>query len=66
MKIESGIVVFWLLPVAVQIILPLIMLLFSWVVHLFAGVIDLKQPDKRIITAGIQSKSRLPTVGTTV
>ena len=35
MNFESGIAIFWLLPVVVQIVLPLIMLLFYGVGKLF-------------------------------
>jgi hypothetical protein len=64
MNFESGIAIFWLLPVVVQIVLPLIMLLFYGVRKLFASVFDLNPSDKKSDTIhGIQGKSGLPTPG---
>jgi len=64
MNFESGIAIFWLLPVVVQIVLPLIMLLFYGVRKIFASIFDLNSSDKKNDTIhGIQGKSGLPTPG---
>ena len=64
MNFESGIAIFWLLPVVVQIVRPLIMLLFYGVRKLFASIFDLSPSDTKSDTIhGIQGKSGLPTPG---
>ena len=64
MNFESGIAIIWLLPVTVQIVLPLIMLLFYGIGKLFASVFELSPSDKRSDTIhGIQGKSGLPSAG---
>jgi len=64
MNFESVIAIIWLLPVVVQIVLPLIMLLFYGVGRLFASVFDLNPSDKKSDTIhGIQGKSGLPAAG---
>jgi len=64
MNFESGIAIFWLLPVVVQIVLPLIMLLFYGFRKLFASVFDLNSSDKKSDAIhGMQCKSGLPTPG---
>ena len=64
MNFESGIAIIWLLPVVVQIVLPLIMLLFYGGGKLFASVFELNRSVKKSDTIhGIQGKSGLPTAG---
>lgn len=64
MDFKSGIAIIWLLPVVVQIVLPLTMLLFYGVGRLFASVFELNPSDKKSDTIhGIQGKSGLPTAG---
>jgi len=64
MNFESGIAIIWLLPVVVQIVLPMIMLLFYGGGKLFASVFDLNPSDKKNDTIhGIQGKSGLPPTG---
>ncbi len=64
MNFESGIAIIWLLPVFVQIVLPLIMLLFYGVGKIFANVFGFIPADKKSDTIhGIQGKSGLPTAG---
>jgi len=64
MNFESGIAIIWLLPVIVQIVLPLTMLLFYWVGKLFASVFGFRPADKKSDTIhGIQGKSGLPVAG---
>lgn len=64
MNFESGIAIFWLLPVGVQIVLPLVMLLFYGASKLFISVFELSPSDKKSDTIhGIQGKSGLPSAG---
>jgi hypothetical protein len=64
MNFESGIAIIWLLPVVVQIVLPLIMLLFYGGGKLFASVFELNRSVKKSDTLhGVQGKSGIPTAG---
>ena len=64
MNFECGIAIIWVLPVVVQIVLPLIMLLFYGVGKLFASVFDLQPSDQKSGTIpGIEGKSGLPAAG---
>ena len=59
MNFESGIAIIWFLPVTVQIVLPLIMLLFHGVGKLLTSVFELNPSDE--VREIIQGKPRLPT-----
>lgn len=64
MNFESGIAIFWLLPVVVQIVLPLIMLLFYGVGKLFPVSLTSTHLIKKSDTIhNIQGKSGLPPPG---
>ena len=64
MNVESSIAIIWLLPVFVQIILPLIMLLFYVSGKLFAGALGFSpREEKAVPIHGAQEKSELPTAG---
>ncbi len=64
MNFESSIAIIWLLPVLVQIVLPLIMLVLYGGGKLFASVFELNQSDKKSDSLhGIKGKSGLPTAG---
>ena len=61
MNFESGIAIIWFLPVIVQIVLPLIMLLFHGVGKFLTSVFELNPSDE--VREIIQGKPRLPTTG---
>ena len=63
MNIENGIAIIWLLPVAVQIVLPLIMLLAFGTGKLFAKVFGFGQSGRKAnVVHGIR-KPEVPTAG---
>jgi hypothetical protein len=64
MNSESAVILIWLLPVVVQIILPLVMLLVFGIGRLFSRIFGYRQSAGNLnLTTGIHGKSVGPAAG---